>query len=267
MYTITPIACATFETNKGTLTYLVDQCLTVEIPVLSFLVESTQPNDDTAVLVDTGFKEPDENGEVHGNYLITGGGATPIRQTLEDCDLQPADVDYVVLTHLHHDHCSNNGLFSNAEIIVQQAELQAARDPDPHVARTYDDENTAELESLDVTVIDGDHSLRPGIDLWHVPGHTEGMQCVMVSTESGTFALVSDLAYCPHNLSPGDSSMVDTSGNLVPVTPQASEYILPGIHVDIDACYESIRRVRDHVQDDRYLLPSHSPELIGKSFP
>lgn len=267
MYSITPITCATFETYKGNLTYLTDQCLSVEIPVLSFLVESTRPDDDTVVLVDTGFKQPDRNGEVKGNYLLTGGGVTPIERALEARDLRTEDVTHVVLTHLHHDHCSNNAVFTGAEFYVQREELVAANEPMSHVERTYDEENSAGLEALGPTVLDGDHELRPGIELWHLPGHTEGMQGVMVETDAGTYALISDLAYCSHNLSPRASEMVDASGETVAVTSQDCDYILPGIHVDIDACHESIRRVRDHVEGDEFILPSHAPEYLDASFP
>ncbi len=39
------------------------------------------------------------------------------------------DIDTVVLTHLHWDHCQNTDLFSNARILVNPTELDYARNP------------------------------------------------------------------------------------------------------------------------------------------
>ena len=34
------------------------------------------------------------------------------------CNLSPEDIDFVVNTHSHSDHCGNNYLFSQAEILA-----------------------------------------------------------------------------------------------------------------------------------------------------
>jgi glyoxylase-like metal-dependent hydrolase (beta-lactamase superfamily II) len=46
------------------------------------------------------------------------GEAKPIKRALAGLQLSPEDIDYVVNTHSHPDHCGNNNLFSRAEILA-----------------------------------------------------------------------------------------------------------------------------------------------------
>lgn len=265
MFTIEPIECATLNSTKGSFTYLVDEGKPITIPIISYLVTATDPDDDTVIVVDTGLKEPDDQGQVHGKS-VDGGGPEPLRDGLAARGVEPADVDYVILTHLHHDHASNNGLFPEAEFLVQRTELEAAAAPLPPLARTYDDENTASLDDVDLTVVDGGYRLREGIELLHTPGHTEGMQSVIVQTDDGPHALVSDLAYCRQNLDPSATSVVDGNGDTIETTPVEYDYIAPGIHVDLRACYESIDRLKERVGEDGTLIPGHDGAILGRTF-
>ena len=47
------------------------------------------------------------------------------------------DVDLVINTHLHWDHCSNSDVFRNAEILVQRDELGYAAAPCAEHLRAY----------------------------------------------------------------------------------------------------------------------------------
>jgi glyoxylase-like metal-dependent hydrolase (beta-lactamase superfamily II) len=88
------------------------------------------PDDDTAIVVDTGVKATDENGKVRGRK-IEGGGPAPILSGMAEYGVSPGEVDYVILTHLHWDHADNNEMFPNAEFLVQKDELEHAQDPIP----------------------------------------------------------------------------------------------------------------------------------------
>ncbi len=71
------------------------------------------------------------------NVLLSEGGATRIvidtgspggRGVLirrrREVGINPASVEYLILTHLHFDHCSNLDLFSAATIVMSQAERE-----------------------------------------------------------------------------------------------------------------------------------------------
>jgi len=84
-------------------------------------------------------------------------------------EVDPDQVDIVVNTHLHSDHCANNDLFRYA---VQMAHRMES--PGPRF----------------VTVM-ADQELFPGIDLVHTPGHTPGTMSVFVEAER-RYAIVGD---------------------------------------------------------------------------
>lgn len=266
MYTIHPIQCATLTSYKDSLTYKLDREVKVEFPVLSFLVTADDPDDDTVILVDTGVKEADDDYIVGRDKQVgpPGGGPDPLVDGLAEQGLAPADVDHVIITHLHHDHTSNNELFTEAEFLVQRGELEAFHDPIPLFANTCPEDNVAALEEMDVTVTDGDYRLREGIELLLTPGHTEAMQSVVVQTAACPHALIADLAYSKHNLDPSLTSITDAAGQTLETTPVDYDYCPPGTLVDVAACYDSIARLRDRVGPDGVLLPGHDAELADR---
>jgi glyoxylase-like metal-dependent hydrolase (beta-lactamase superfamily II) len=263
MYTIHPYRTAAMPgVCKGMMfTYLVDNDVTMTIPVIAYLVLAE--DDDTVILVDTGV-DPDNYEEDRG---IADGTAAEHRDALAEHDLTPADVDYVIMTHLHNDHVGHMDLFPDAEFLVQRSELAAIRDPLPHQAFAYSESTIETLETLDVTPVDGGYRLREGIELLHTPGHTKGMQVVIVETAAGPHGLVSDMAYCEHNLDPSLETIPDANGEPVAVTPRAEEYLLPGLHVDTEDCYRSYERVTERLGPDGVWLGGHAASVLGNSYP
>ena len=269
MYTIHPITCGVLTAPKDGLTYRFDRDVEVAFPVLAFVLTADDADDETTVLVDTGVK-PESDPYMRGRGRSVGppgGGPEPLRDGLAEHGLSPSDVDTVVLSHLHHDHSSNNDLFPDAEFLVHREELAAARDPLPVFRRSYPDDNVGSLDDLDVTVVECDYRLREGIELLHTPGHTQGQLSIVVETAAGPHALVGDLVYVRHNLEPGISSIVDATGREIDVTPVEGDYIPPGIHTDVVACYESMDRIRRRIGADGTIVPGHDPRVMGQLFP
>jgi glyoxylase-like metal-dependent hydrolase (beta-lactamase superfamily II) len=263
MYTVHPIHCGTLELPKTILTYNLDEGVTVDSPVVVFLLLPEDP-DDPIVVVDGGA----EGGEVAGR-TIPDGGPGPIREGLAEHGVQPADVDYLVLTHLHHDHAANVDLFPESEVLLQRAELEAARDPLPYMRRAYLDAHVEALEDADLTLVDGGYRLCSGVELRHTPGHTRGMQSAVVETTAGTHALVCDLVYCRQNLNPGVTELSDVHGDPVAVTPVDYDpaYVPPGLHVNVADCYESVARMQERVGPDGVLVGAHDPAVLEGPYP
>jgi len=263
-YTVHPIRCGTLDLPKSGLTYLLEEGQTVRSPVVVLLLLPDDPEDDWVGVVDAGAAE----GELAGRN-IPHGGPDPIREGLAEQGVEPADVDHLILTHLHHDHAANVELFPEAEVLVQRAELEAARDPLPYMKRVYIDDQLATVERADTTVVDGGYRLREGIELRLTPGHTEGMQSVVVDTADGPHALVCDLVYCRQNLDPSLTEIHDVDGRTIAVEPADydADYVPPGLHVDVQACYDSFERMRGRVGPAGTIVAGHDPAVLGEPFP
>lgn len=269
MYRIHPLTCGVLTGPKEAQSYGVDRELEIAFPVLAFLLVPEAARDAPTVLVDTGVhasasRYMREQGRAVGP---PGGGPEPLLDGLAAHGVAPEGVDLVVLTHLHHDHSSHNDRFPEARFFVQAEELAFAREPLPVYERSYPAANWRSLDGLDVTLLEGDHRPAPGVELLQTPGHTPGQQSVIVDTAGGPHALVGDLAYNRHNLEPGISSLVDAEGRRLEVTPVGGDYLPPGYHTDVPACYASMARVRERLGSEGTVVPSHDPRSTGASFP
>ena len=129
-----------------------------------------------------------------GPFLLDG---------LRSLDLRPEDIDIVVNTHLHFDHCGGNtrieqdqvvAAFPNARYLVQEGELDHAMRPNERDRASYLPENFAPIGSEGkLSIVEGEHILTPGVELIRVPGHTAHMQCVKLTGGGRTAFFFADL--------------------------------------------------------------------------
>jgi len=106
--------------------------------------------------------------------------------------VQPGDVDVIVCSHLHPDHCGCNTLFPRATVICHRKELEAAEAPGAAAVGYLAWEWQRETPML---LIDGEHDVFGDgrIVLLPMPGHTSGMLCAAVALDrDGAFLLASD---------------------------------------------------------------------------
>jgi N-acyl homoserine lactone hydrolase len=139
----------------------------------------------------------------------------------------PAEIDIVILTHLHLDHVAYVQDVKHARFIVQADEVAFARNPHP-TDRFYD---FSVLEGLQLEVVRGDVQVTPNVRLILTPGHTVGGQSVVVETSKGT-AVITGFC-CIHD-------NFDQAASL----RGRPEVIVPGIHHDVIAAYDSMVRVK-----------------------
>ncbi|MBI1256895.1 MAG: MBL fold metallo-hydrolase [Chloroflexi bacterium] len=119
--------------------------------------------------------------------------------------LTPADIDLVIDTHLHNDHCGGNTaqaedgsivpVFPNAEYVVQRREYEDASRPNERTRATYLAANFLPLvESGQMRLLDGDTELLPGIRGVVTPGHTPGHMTVTLESGGQHAAFICDMA-------------------------------------------------------------------------
>ena len=109
-----------------------DRSETIILPVSCYLLRHPQGN----VLFDTGCHPSiatDPAVRWDGLEKIMVPKHVPGQDVIAELGkvgLQPEDIDLVVNSHLHSDHCGCNEFFVNATFFVHQKELETASDPE-----------------------------------------------------------------------------------------------------------------------------------------
>ncbi len=129
--------------------------------------------------------------------------AIPFLDRMVETGFRPEDVDFVVCTHLHHDHCGWNTqlrdgrwvpTFPNARYVVRQVEfdrwgpLRTRYGSDTMNEGVFERSVLPVVEAGLVDLVSGGHRLTPGLVVEPAPGHTVGHQ-VLHLTSAGQHAL------------------------------------------------------------------------------
>lgn len=150
------------------------------------------------VLVETGIgpKLPEKLQRIYQNEAR-------LLQSMEDAKVSPEEVDVVINTHLHFDHCGYNTYYENgrpvatfprARYYVQRGEWEHAHHPNERDYVSYMTDNYDPLvNSGQMELISGDREIVPGVSVRVYPGHTRDMQAVLVTSGGQTACYISDL--------------------------------------------------------------------------
>jgi N-acyl homoserine lactone hydrolase len=171
-----------------------DRGETMEVPVSCALLRHRQGN----LLFDTGCHPSVSNdpqarwGQLAKIMMPIMPNGDNVVSGLAGIGLQCDDIDIVVCSHLHPDHCGCNTLFKRATFIIHKKEIEAAREPGAknagYLASEW--EQSALTEKLDgERDVFGDGR----VVLIPLPGHTPGTTgALVVLDRSGKFLLASD---------------------------------------------------------------------------
>jgi N-acyl homoserine lactone hydrolase len=171
-----------------------DRSETLDMPVSSILLRDPRGN----VLFDTGCHPS----VVQDAAARWGGLAKLIVPIMGPDDnviaglaalgLAPNDIDVVVCSHLHPDHCGCNEFFTKATVMVHARELDAVRAPNAadrgYVAADWD-------HPIPIEPLTGERDLYGDgrVVLIPLPGHTSGSLAALVALErTGQVLLASD---------------------------------------------------------------------------
>jgi N-acyl homoserine lactone hydrolase len=168
----------------------------VELPVPVIAIDT----DDGWVLFDTGC-DPAAAEDPEGTWGAVARFVRPalavgddVASRLAEHGVQPAEVKYVVISHLHMDHSGGIRAFPAAEFVIQRAELRFARDPDrlSRAAYVRSDYDGGEIRWREV---EGDARVVDGVHVVLTDGHTPGHQSLVVDIPAGRVVLTGDAAY------------------------------------------------------------------------
>jgi len=230
-WTIHAVDTGTSMLEQSMLTYTSGVGRIVRIPRVIWILRGV-----TTVVVDTSVPTGQRASEFIGEVLERTPNQEP-RNALHLAGVDPADVEIVILTHLHWDHAGNCDLFPQATVLVQDAELRYAISPGRFFRKAFLAPQSGwgipPYLVPNLATVPGERALLPGLRVIPAPGHTPGSQGVIVDTEHGTFCIAGDA--------------ISTYENIDRDLP-------PGYHVDVDASMDSMDRLRANAD---HLLPSH----------
>jgi glyoxylase-like metal-dependent hydrolase (beta-lactamase superfamily II) len=152
------------------------------------------------VLIDTGIGE---KWDARGRDIYSIAHETSLMVELGKFAIAPEDINIVINTHLHFDHCGNNTIkcgagvipaFPSARYIVQRGELEHARHPHERDRASYDPLNFEPIAEAGLfELVCGDSEIVPGIRVLKVAGHNRDFQCVRIDSQGQTAFVFADL--------------------------------------------------------------------------
>jgi N-acyl homoserine lactone hydrolase len=105
-----------------------------------------------------------------------------LQRRLRHAGIDPGEVTKVVLSHLHWDHAANADLFSNADILVHQRELNAV-DTAGERDRAIPEYTIRALNKLRLSPVVGEVELASDIRIVELHGHTPGSIGLLVGRQ------------------------------------------------------------------------------------
>ncbi len=169
----------------------------------SLLIRNGKQN----VLVETGIgsKLNEKSREIHQNQML-------LMESFKQAGISPDEIDIVINTHLHFDHCGWNTVykdgkpeptFPNAIYYAQQGELDHAHEQHERDRVSYLTDNYDPLVRRgQMRLLSGNADIAPGLSVEVYPGHTRDLQAVTVRAGDQTVCYISDLIPTSHHLDP-----------------------------------------------------------------
>jgi len=181
-----------------------DERNTIRMGTNSLLIRTGTHN----VLVDTGIgsKLNEKTQSIYRNQAL-------LMKSFEGAGVAPDEIDIIINTHLHFDHCGWNTYydqhgkpvptFPRATYYVQRGEMEHAHEQHERDRVSYMTDNYDPLlQSGQMKLLEGDSEIVPGISVKRVPGHTRDLQAVMVRSNGKVASYPSDLVCDSKHLDP-----------------------------------------------------------------
>src|SRR5205085_9143523 len=123
---------------------------------------------------------------------------------LAEARLKPDDIDIVLASHLHFDHCGGftyrdgsgkvRPTFPRAQYVVRRGEWEDATHPHERNRASYLVDNFLPLADAGVLqLVDDDQTIMPGVKVKRTGGHTMHHQMVVIESAGKTAVFAADL--------------------------------------------------------------------------
>lgn len=233
----------TLMLDKSLATWNHNQGIEFRFPVFSIFID----HPDGKIMLDTGFDKEWVERKLPFEKPTQTEDQTVAAQ-LAKLGVKPEEIDIVVNSHLHFDHCSANKLFPQAKFIFSKSELRHSFVPDPWERLGYDPDLVwmpgMKMELLDIG--DYEYEIVPGVSVILTPGHSNGHLSFIVRPGGGAQPMVFpvDVAYTRHNL---------------------EHKVLMGLHSDPEDLLRSMIKVENIAKKiGGRIFYSHDPESFAE---
>jgi glyoxylase-like metal-dependent hydrolase (beta-lactamase superfamily II) len=150
------------------------------------------------VLIETGI-----GNKLPERLIRIFGQPAKLLDNLNAAGISPEDIDIVINSHLHFDHCGWNTMLNDGKIVPtfprakyyapegewQHGRLQLERDAISYISENYN----PLIKTGQMELLQGDQEIVPGISVRVFPGHTLHMQAVIIQSGGQTACYISDL--------------------------------------------------------------------------
>jgi N-acyl homoserine lactone hydrolase len=256
MYTITPQVVAVGpKREKSRFTYMHNFGQKIDIPYVSWLIQGNG----ITVLVDAGCSAEDYRTHIRpadrplmlaGEQFADVVDVKPLEEHLRDRGLRFDDIDILIQTHLDWDHTMGTRRFKKSRILLQRAEW--AKIPfHPLFKGTYAPKYIyEEISKLNLHLLEGDHTVAPGLEILYTPGHSPGGQSVVVETGQGPY-VIAGMCTIRENFYPPADVLAHSEYRVIPA----------GMHIDPLVCYDSMLRILE--RGGERVLPFHDSSIMS----
>ncbi len=160
----------------------------------------------TTILIETGVGDKERP-----RAQSTPASEGTLLDELRVVGVAPDDVDVVVNTHLHADHCGWNTrkddagdfvpTFPRARYLIRRGEWEAATHPNERTRATYLPENILPLETAgQLELIDGETKITDDVTVIETPGHTADHASVLLASGGERAIYIGDMIQHPVQL-------------------------------------------------------------------
>ena len=200
------------------------------------------------ILIDTGCGDVKEINKNQGYDIFNIPKEEKIESILDKAMIKPDKVDYVFLSHLHHDHCSNVEMFPNAKIVVSKKGLiEYMKNKRPYYYNRFDFpmkpiNYISALPQEKIVFIEDELEVVEGIKAFWVGGHSPCCIAIEVDSKKGKVVFTSDIAF-----------LIDNIERDHPI----------GEFYNLWECYEGYKKIKKRAE---VILTSHDPAIIDHLF-